>query len=83
MSTSAALQPLTASGTPSDRVERLVYLEQEVHLPVEPTLRLAVIVTVVLSIFAHRLSAVPGIDLYAKRIAGLGDDPPEHQEVGA
>jgi len=61
----------------------LVYLEQEVHLPGEPTLKLAVIVTVMLSIFAHGLSAVPGINLYAKSIAGLGADAPEHQEVKA
>jgi NhaP-type Na+/H+ or K+/H+ antiporter len=61
----------------------LVYLEQEVHLPGEPTLKLAVIVTVMLSIFAHGLSALPGINLYAKSIAGLGDDAPENQEVRA
>ena len=61
----------------------LVYLEQEVHLPGEATLRLAVIVTVAVSIFAHGLSAVPGINLYAKSIAGLGDDAPEHQAVKA
>jgi sodium/hydrogen antiporter len=59
----------------------LVYLEQEAHLPGEATLKLAVIVTVVLSIFAHGLSAVPGINLYAKSIAGLGEDAPEHQVV--
>ena len=44
---------------------------------------LAVIVTVMLSIFAHGLSAVPGINLYARKIASLGADAPEHQEVGA
>ena len=53
------------------------------RLGVSPTLRLAVIVTVMLSIFAHGLTALPGINLYAKSIAGLGDDAPEHQEVTA
>ena len=67
----------------ASRAVGLVYLEQEVHLPGEPTLKLAVIVTVMLSIFAHGLSALPGINLYAKSIAGLGDDAPENQEVRA
>jgi NhaP-type Na+/H+ or K+/H+ antiporter len=47
----------------------LVYLEQEVHLPGEPTIRLALIATVLASIFAHGLSAAPGIQLYARKIA--------------
>jgi sodium/hydrogen antiporter len=61
----------------------LVYLEEGMYLPGESTTRLAVIVTVALSIFAHGFSAVPGINLYARKIAALGPDAPEHQEVGA
>ncbi len=61
----------------------LVYLEQEMHLPGEATIRMAVIVTVLLSIFAHGLSAMPGINLYARKIAPLGAEAPERQEVGA
>ena len=61
----------------------LVYLEQEMHLPAEPTMRMAVMATVVLSIFAHGLTAMPGINLYARKIASLGTDAPEHQEVRA
>jgi sodium/hydrogen antiporter len=38
----------------------LVYLEQEMHLPGESTIRFAVEATVLLSIFAHGLSAMPG-----------------------
>jgi NhaP-type Na+/H+ or K+/H+ antiporter len=49
----------------------LVYLEQELHLPGEATIRLAVIVTVLLSIFAHGLSATPGIGLYSRKVASL------------
>jgi hypothetical protein len=44
---------------------------------------LAVIVTVALSIFAHGFSAVPGINLYARKIAALGPEAPEHQEIEA
>ena len=47
----------------------LVYLEQEVHLPGEATIRLALIATVLLSIFAHGLSATHGIGLYARMTA--------------
>jgi NhaP-type Na+/H+ or K+/H+ antiporter len=61
----------------------LVYLEEGMYLPGESTTRLAVIVTVALSIFAHGLSATPGINLYARKIAALGPDAPEHQEATA
>ncbi len=57
----------------------LVYLEQQTNLPGEGAIRLTVMVTVLLSIFAHGLTALPGIDLYARRIAALGPDAPEHQ----
>jgi len=55
----------------------LVYLEQEMHLPGEATIRLAVIVTVLLSIFAHGLSATPGIGLYTRKIASLNATAPD------
>jgi NhaP-type Na+/H+ or K+/H+ antiporter len=48
----------------------LVYLEEEKHLPGEHTTRLAVMATVLLSIFAHGLSAGLGIRLHA-RLCGL------------
>jgi NhaP-type Na+/H+ or K+/H+ antiporter len=57
----------------------LVYLESEINLTGEPTIRLAIIATVLLSIFAHGLSARPGIELYARRIDGLGKDTPERR----
>ena len=38
--------------------------------------------TVVLSIFAHGLSAMPGIGLYTRKIAALASDAPEYQEAG-
>ena len=55
----------------------LVYLEQELHLPGEATIRLAVIVTVLLSIFAHGLSATPGIGLDSRKVASLDTAAPE------
>jgi sodium/hydrogen antiporter len=55
----------------------LVYLEQRTHQSAESTIPLAVMTTVWLSIFAHGLSARPGIRLYAKTIAGLPADAPE------
>jgi len=59
----------------------LVYLEQEMHLPGELTIRLAVGLTVAISIFAHGLSARPGIDLYARKIALLDSNAPEREEL--
>ena len=59
----------------------LVYLEQETRLPGEKTIRLTVMVTVWLSIFAHGLSALPGINIYGKKIASLPPDAPENLEA--
>ena len=59
----------------------LVYLEQGANHPGESTIRLAVIVTVLLSIFAHGLSAQPGIKIYAASIAALNPNAPERQDA--
>lgn len=58
----------------------LVYIEHEAHLPGDPTIRLAVMLTVLLSIFAHGLSALPGISLYAKSVSTLAAHTPELKE---
>jgi len=58
----------------------MVYLEQELRLPGESAIRLAVMVTVLLSIFAHGISALPGIRLYARSVANLDASAPERQE---
>lgn len=57
----------------------LVYLERQANLPAETTIRLTVMATVLLSIFGHGLSALPGISIYAKRITALNSDAPEHK----
>jgi len=59
----------------------LVYLEHGANHPGESTIRLAAMVTVFLSIFAHGLSAQPGIRLYAKRIEQLDPRSPERQDA--
>jgi len=55
----------------------LVFLEQETHLPGEETIKLVVMATVMLSIFAHGFSALPGIDLYTRKVATLDAASPE------
>ena len=59
----------------------LVYLARETHSPGEPTIRLAVIATVLFSIFAHGISALPGTHLYAVKIATLDASAPEGQST--
>jgi sodium/hydrogen antiporter len=59
----------------------LVYLGQQANLPGEPTIQLAVMLTVLLSIVAHGLSAWPGIELYAGRLASLGPGAVECQAI--
>lgn len=61
----------------------LVYLEQAAHDSGQTTIRLAVMVTVLLSIFAHGLTAMPGIELYARKIQSLPPDSPELDEATA
>lgn len=60
----------------------LVYLEQETHQAGESTIRLAVMATVWLSIFAHGFSARPGINLYAAKVEALGPGAPEQKVAG-
>jgi NhaP-type Na+/H+ or K+/H+ antiporter len=55
----------------------LVYLEQHTQQAGESTIRLAVMVTVLFSIFAHGLSALPGIQLYARKLTALPEGAPE------
>jgi len=55
----------------------LVYLEQQAQLPGEATIRLAVMATVLLSIVAHGVSAMPGIRRYARGVARLPPGAPE------
>jgi len=59
----------------------LVYLEMETRLPGEETIRLTVMVTVWLSIFAHGLTATPGTNLYARKMKLLPADASEHQDL--
>jgi NhaP-type Na+/H+ or K+/H+ antiporter len=60
----------------------LVYLEGEARLPGEPAIRLAVMATVLLSIVAHGLTAMPGIARYGAFAETLGANAPEHQAPG-
>jgi NhaP-type Na+/H+ or K+/H+ antiporter len=60
----------------------LVYLEQELHLPGESAIRAAVMATVILSIFLHGLTAMPGISIYARKVAALNSSAPERQAIG-
>jgi NhaP-type Na+/H+ or K+/H+ antiporter len=61
----------------------LVAVEQNVPAAGTSLMRLALIATVLLSIFAHALSASPGIRLYARQIARLGAGAPEHEALPA
>jgi NhaP-type Na+/H+ or K+/H+ antiporter len=55
----------------------LVFLEEEARLPGEETVKLAVMATVILSIFAHGVSALPGIAWYSRKVAALDPSAPE------
>jgi len=55
----------------------LVYLEHALHGEGVHTVTLAVMATVFLSIFAHGLSATPGMELYARKVEKLDPNAPE------
>jgi NhaP-type Na+/H+ or K+/H+ antiporter len=57
----------------------LIYVDRVGNLPGESTIRLAVMATVLLSIFLHGLTAMPGIRRYASAVAALGPAAPEHR----
>ena len=59
----------------------LVYLEGEMRLAGESTIRLAVMATVLLSILGHGLTALPGIRRYAGAVAALGPTAIERKVV--
>ena len=58
----------------------LVYLEHETNSPWESLISHVVMVTVLLSIFAHGFSTLPGINWYAKKITLFDKEAPENQE---
>jgi NhaP-type Na+/H+ or K+/H+ antiporter len=57
----------------------LVVVGQQVQTAGAELVRLGLIATVLLSIFAHGLSASTGIKLYAQQIARLSADAPEYE----
>lgn len=61
----------------------LVYLEQQSRHVGESTIQHAVMMTVLVSIFAHGLTALPGMEIYARRVAALPPGAPELDGVEA
>jgi NhaP-type Na+/H+ or K+/H+ antiporter len=59
----------------------LIFLEREVYLSYETTIIQAVAATVLLSIIAHGVSALLGINWYAQQIKNLDETAPELQET--
>lgn len=59
----------------------VVFLARETNLPGVEVVKLAVIVTVLISIFAHGLSAQPGIRWYARHVGELDADSEEQAPI--
>ena len=55
----------------------MVVLQRNIHLANETLLRNAINTTVLLSIFAHGATAIPGIGWYAKKVETFAPDAPE------
>jgi NhaP-type Na+/H+ or K+/H+ antiporter len=61
----------------------LIFLEGEVSLSYETTIINAVAATVLISIFSHGVSALPGIKWYARLLEDLDESAPEMQETAS
>jgi NhaP-type Na+/H+ or K+/H+ antiporter len=59
----------------------LIFLKEEANVPGEEFISLIVLTTVAFSVFAHGISAAPGIKLYAAQVEKLPEDAPECQDV--
>jgi NhaP-type Na+/H+ or K+/H+ antiporter len=59
----------------------LIFLEREAHLSSETLIIKAVTATVLLSIFAHGVTALPGMKWYARKVEELDEDAPEVQDI--
>jgi len=59
----------------------LIFVEQKTNLSVEPVIVLAIIATVLLSVFAHGISSAPAINLYARQTATLESGSLEKQKI--
>ena len=60
----------------------LVYLKQKAHLPGEKLIILAIVATVLLSVFAHGISALPASRWYVRQVEGMEPGAPELAAVG-
>jgi NhaP-type Na+/H+ or K+/H+ antiporter len=61
----------------------LIFLEREVQLTYESTIVGAVAATVLFSVFAHGVSALPGINWFAHQVDKLDTSAPESKEAGS
>jgi NhaP-type Na+/H+ or K+/H+ antiporter len=59
----------------------LVALEEPALAPLAPQIATIVLVTVILSVFAHGISARPGAAIYARKVAAMDSDAPELRAV--
>lgn len=59
----------------------LVALEEPALAPLAPQIAAIVLVTVILSVFAHGVSARPSAALYARKVAAMDSDAPELRAV--
>lgn len=58
----------------------LIFLEEKANLAGEAVIEMALIATVLLSIFAHGISAYPAINKYAQQVQSMGPNAPEKQD---
>jgi len=58
----------------------LIMIKEESGMPGQPFIELAVMATVSLSIFAHGITATPGINIYARKVEKMPEEAPEKEK---
>jgi NhaP-type Na+/H+ or K+/H+ antiporter len=59
----------------------LIFLEEKAGTPGEPLIELVVTATVLLSVFAHGITAAPAIGLYTQRVETMAASAPERRDT--
>ena len=58
----------------------LIFLKEEANLPNQDLITLVVSATVLLSVYAHGVSAAPGISVYGRQVEKMDPEAPELQD---
>ena len=60
---------------------QMIFLQEQATIPGKQLIELAATATILLSVFAHGITAAPAIGLYARRVEAMAADAPERRST--